>query len=272
MAEGPKETFFDFIIVGGGTAGCVVASRLHQQHPNLSIALIEAGPDASDRPVIEDTRAARLLDDTDLRWKYTTTPQSGLNGRQLPNWGGKLLSGSSAVNYTAWTRGNAANFDSWAKKVEDSRWSWESLLPAFKRSEHWHDTRKDATELHGFDGPVHTKSGDCGFPLRQPLKEGFEYAGFPFNPDINSGDPNGIAPLVITWRGLKRQHASVCYPLDGVHIMLDTLVDRVVMQATADKPRPRAIGVKLAGTGRVLHASKEVVSPSESVSYIMTAC
>ena len=104
-------TQYDYIIVGGGTAGCVVASRLHEALPHLSIALIEAGEDASSDPRVKDPKRAQEMHDTELQWKYTSTPQAHLDGRILPNWGGKLLSGSSAANYTAWTRGHAAEFD-----------------------------------------------------------------------------------------------------------------------------------------------------------------
>lgn len=251
-------TEYDYIIVGGGTAGCVVASRLHEALPHLSIALIEAGKDASNDPRVKDPKRAQEMHDTELQWKYTSTPQAHLDGRTLPNWGGKLLSGSSAANYTAWTRGHAAEFDRWAEMVGDDRWSYKSLLPAFKRSEHWHGSPPDRTaDQHGFGGPIHTQSGDFGYPLREPVRKAFNSVGFKDNPDLNSGDPNGVAPLVLSWRNLERQHASACYPMEGVQVMCNSLVSVILFDEN-----DRAIGVQLAGSGKRLQARKEVVSIS----------
>ncbi|KAI9721173.1 MAG: hypothetical protein M1828_005280 [Chrysothrix sp. TS-e1954] len=259
------KTHYDFIIVGGGTAGCVVASRLVQQHPALSIALIEAGPNASDNPQVQDPRAAPLLHDTDLQWKYTTASQTSLGGRQTPYWGGKLLSGSSGVNYTAWTRGHTADYDRWAGLVKSSSWSYNELLPAFKRSEHHYGDDAQANEQHGFDGPIRTQSGDFGFPLREPMRKGFETAGFAFNSDMNSGDPNGIAPLVVNWHQLQRQSSSICYPMEGIHILPNSVVSKVILEDCDGNTSKKATGVELAGSGKVLHALREVIVSCGSI-------
>lgn len=247
------QTDFDYIIVGGGTAGCVVAARLHEAHPHLSIALIEAGEDATSDPKVQDPRAAQSMNDTDAHWTYTSTEQVHLGGRTLTSLGGRLLSGSSAVNYTGWLRGNAADYDRWAALVGDSRWSYDAMLPAFKRSEHWHDAGAATAHLHGFEGPIRTRTIDCGFPLREPMREAYESIGFPYNHDMNSGDPNGISSMVMSWHELKRQYAAACYPLDGVHILCDTVVSKILLEDN------RATGVEITGEGGQLRARKEVV-------------
>lgn len=161
------------------------------------------------------------------------------------------MSGSSAVNYGAWTRGHAADFDLWSKEVGDSRWSYDGLLPYFKRSEHWHDEKADADQ-HGFSGPIHTSSSGRDYALREPVKEALLSTGLTFNPDMNSGDPNGIAQLVENWHEASRQHAAICYNLKDIHVMTNTVVERVLIEEN------QANGVELTDDQRLM-ASKEVI-------------
>ncbi|MCJ1240095.1 hypothetical protein MMC14_008095 [Varicellaria rhodocarpa] len=99
----------DYIIVGGGLASCVLASRLHGINPSKSIDLLEAGLNEHEDPSIKMPLAAFSLYESDLEYKYKTVPQKHLNNRQVLNYGGKILSGGSAVNYAPWTRGDAAS-------------------------------------------------------------------------------------------------------------------------------------------------------------------
>ena len=155
------------------------------------------------------------------------------------------------MNYGAWTRGHAADFDNWSNEVKDSRWSYSGLLPYFKRSEHWHDDKGDAAQ-HGFSGPIHTSSGGRDYPLREPVKEALVSTGLEFNPDMNSGDPNGVAQLVENWHEASRQHAAICYDLKGVHVLTNTIVERVRLENS------KVTGVELSD-GQLLTASKEVI-------------
>ncbi|KAL8717648.1 MAG: hypothetical protein Q9225_005121 [Loekoesia sp. 1 TL-2023] len=181
---------YDFVIVGGGLSGCVVAARLHEAHPSLSIALLEAGPDESHNPTVLSPVLYPTLHDTPLQYSYQSTPQPQIQGRRIPNWGGRLLSGSSAVNYGAWTRGHAADFDSWSQLVGEPRWSYKGLLPYFKKSEHWHNDAGDVDQ-HGFSGPIYTSSGGRDYALREPVRDALLSTGLAYNPDINGGNPNG---------------------------------------------------------------------------------
>lgn len=161
------------------------------------------------------------------------------------------MSGSSAVNYGAWTRGHAADFDRWSEAVGNPRWSYAGLIPYFKKSEHWHDDQGDAAQ-HGFSGPIHTSSGGRDYALREPVKQALLSIGLPFNPDMNNGSPNGIARLVESWHEGSRQHAAICYDLNGVHVKTDTVVQRVVFE------EKRAIGVEFLD-GERLTAAREVI-------------
>ena len=139
----------------------------------------------------------------------------------------------------------------WSKEVGDSRWSYSGLLPYFKKSEHWHDDKGDAAQ-HGFSGPIHTSSGGRDYALREPIKEALLSTGLNFNPDMNSGDPNGVAQLVENWHDASRQHAAICYNLKDIHVMTDTVVQRVLFEGN------KSTGVELTD-GQCLTASKEVI-------------
>ncbi|MCJ1249371.1 hypothetical protein MMC30_006594 [Trapelia coarctata] len=184
-------------------------------------------------------------------YSYQSTPQPQIEGRTIPNWGGRLLSGSSAVNYGAWTRGHAADFDTWSKEVGDPRWSYSGLLPYFKKSEHWHNDKDDAAQ-HGFSGPIHTSSGGRDYALREPMKEALLSTGLKLNPDMNDGYPNGVTQLVENWHEGSRQHAAICYELQGIHVMTNTVVERVLFEGN------KATGVELTD-GQHFTASKEVI-------------
>ena len=246
----PTRCSFDYVVAGGGLTGCVVASRLCQAHPDLSIAILEAGPDEHNNPLVKNPLGAAALHATPLEWKYKTTPQVHLNHRAMNNWGGKLLSGSSAVKYGAWTRGDAANYDHWAKIVGDTRWSYAGMLPYFRRSEHHHDPTADP-DVHGFEGPIHTTSGRA-YPLREDVYSALLQLGIKHNPNTNSGNPAGVGQFVENWHNVTRQPAGYAYDLSGVEVITGVLVKRVIFE---DKT---ATGVEL-DDGQVITARKEVI-------------
>lgn len=238
-----KVSMTDIIIVGGGTAGVVLASRLHQRKPELSILLIEAGPDVTGHPNIATPAEAALLHFSDLDWKYMTVPQKHLNGAPRYNCAVKGLSGGTTINSGGWIRGDALDYDEWAREVKDERWSYNGLLPYFKRSEKHFDADGDPAQ-HGFDGPIVTasvRSSGRKFPLRDTIFKLWSHLGLQDVPDANNGHPQGITDLVENWKDGKRQIASDTYPLYGVKVLTDTLVHRIIIND--DKV---AVGVELA--------------------------
>ena len=114
----------DFIIVGGGLAGCTVASRLHQNNTSLKILVLEAGIDPKDNPNILTPMGGFALLGSDLDWTYPTAPQPATGDRVHIINSGKGLGGSSLINYGGWIRGDATDYDSWANVVGDARWSY----------------------------------------------------------------------------------------------------------------------------------------------------
>jgi choline dehydrogenase-like flavoprotein len=246
----------DIIIIGGGTAGVVLASRLHERKPELSILLLEAGPDVTGHPHVAIPAEAVSLHFSDLDWKYMTTPQKHLNGKPRYNCAIKGLSGGTIINTGGWIRGDALDYDEWAREVGDERWSYKGLLPYFRRTESHFDADADRTQ-HGFDGPIVTasvRSSGREFPLKNKVLKLRSHLGLQQIPDANSGKPQGIANLVENWKNGKRQIASVAYPLEGVKVLTNALVRRVIIEDRV------AIGVELAnGEKHMIRLGGQVV-------------
>lgn len=255
-----NHTTFDYIVVGGGLAGCTLASRLHESDPTLEVLLIEAGSDVSNHPITSTPMACFASHGSDLDYNYQTTPQEHLDGRSLYQAAGKALSGGTAINYGTWTRGSAFDYDRWSQLVDDARWSYAGLLPYFRKTEACFSPDVNKQE-HGTDGPIHTACMSASsksriYPLRQPLLKAWNKLGLKRIDDANSGNPLGVAELVENWRDGKRQLASQAYNLDGVQVRTTTTVKQVLVAEKKDGPS--AIGVKLLD-GTCLIARREVI-------------
>ena len=155
-------------------------------------------------------------------------------------------------NYAAWTRGDRADYDLWGNLVNDKRWSYNGLLPFFKKTENHHDPKADPHQ-HGFHGPMHsTPALDRTYPLTQNLKEAYLSTGVKEIPDHNGGDNKGLAPHVENWYKGKRQPAGKAYGLDGIEVRNNSIVKRVMFE---DK---KAVGAELI-TGEIIQAKREVI-------------
>ncbi|CAN9132804.1 unnamed protein product [Alternaria alternata] len=241
-------TMADVIIVGGGIAGTVIASRLQERKPSLSIVVIEAGADPAGNPYVTDPAAAANLHFSEFDYNYLTTPQEHLDGNPKRNVGFKGLGGGSVINTGGWIRGDAQDYDEWARDVGDSRWSYEGLLPYFKRTEKHFDPDADPSQ-HGHDGLMHTASVSSSgrqFPLRQRVLKLWSNLGIPHIHDLNDGRPQGISDLVENFEDGKRQMTQSVFPLEGVKVLTSTLVRRVLFDDAKI-----AVGVELANGQRI---------------------
>ncbi|KAI4852799.1 choline dehydrogenase [Aureobasidium sp. EXF-8845] len=199
----PLNSFeYDYIIVGGGTAGCVLANRL-SANPSISVALVEAGPTVfNDSRVLIPSPAGPAWG-TELDWNYTTIPQKYVNGSVLTYHAGRDVGGTSTINGMVYLRPTAAEIDSWPA-LGDTGLSWDSLLPYFKKSEHFQlptdprpRTLAEASyepDVHGFVGPVKLGWGNDLDPgtFGQALNITWQSLGFPWNVDPNSGNNTGL--------------------------------------------------------------------------------
>ena len=241
---------FDYLIAGGGTAGCTLASRLSLA--GYSVALFEAGPEDYSEKVMAPLTAP-TLHGTTLEYNYTTVKQPHLLNRELPNFGGRVLGGSSTVNYGNWTRCHSADYDAWADLVGDKRWSYEGLKKYFLVNECCQDEAVSKVE-HGFEGPMHTAMSKRGYPLREVLGNALSASGLVFNADANAGNPLGYATLTENWRIGKRQPAGLAYDLSKTSVFLEATVKRIVL----NEKTKLATGIELVD-GRTFLAQKEVL-------------
>ncbi|KAI1503052.1 GMC oxidoreductase [Biscogniauxia marginata] len=249
---------WDYIIAGGGLAGCVLANRLAQYQSSARILVIEAGPDVSGNKDILQYNSLNFIGGK-FDWGYKTVPQKHYDGRQVDLPSGRAVGGGSVINGCGWFRGSKADFDSWAEVVDDNRWSYEGQLPYFKMTERWYNGEN--AENHGQDGRLQIESPSSTkriYPLAGVTEQAWEEVGvhkLPGN-DMNAGENLGFGELNENRSHGARQIAPFAYPLDGegITVLADTLVGSVLVDTNDGV---RATGVRLAD-GIEIH-SKAVI-------------
>lgn len=176
---------FDFVIVGAGSAGCVLASRLSEDE-TCRVLLLEAGGEAND-PLVAAPGAAKMFWDSEIDWAFRSEPQPHLNGRRILLNRGKCIGGSGAINWCAYVRGNRGDYDRWAQ-IGCTGWGYDDVLPYFRKSERnaVHDD-----EWHGTDGPLHVGEFNGRHALHEMYFEALEDLGVPRNPDLNGAEQLG---------------------------------------------------------------------------------
>ncbi|KAF3055887.1 Pyranose dehydrogenase 3 [Daldinia childiae] len=241
-----KETTWDYILVGGGLSASVVSHRLFEFNPKLKILVVEAGPNANDRPDIVWPNSTNLMGG-DFDWKYKTVQQPHLNGRQIDLPSGKALGGGTTINNNGWVRGDRVDYDLWGSKVNDARWSYDGLLPFMKKSENFQGENINKQQ-RGTDGPSFIQSvisTNRQFPLRNHALQSWAEIGVEALPglDANAGNAIGVGDLQENKVNGRREIASAVYSLDGVAVLTETLVEKVLTNKTAEDIS--AVGIKL---------------------------
>ncbi len=253
---------FDFIVVGAGSAGCVVAERL-SANGRFSVLVLEAG--GSDRRFFVQMPLGygKTFFDPAVNWNYQAEPDPGLAGN-ADHWPrGKLLGGSSSINAMVWVRGNPADFDEW-RDAGNPGWGYDDLLPVFKAIE---DNEAGADRWRGTGGPLHVT--DCSaavHPLTRRYLEAGRQAGLPLNPDFNGAAQDGVGIYQITTRDGRRMSAARAFlrpamARPNVRVETGALVTRILFDGR------RAIGVEYATAAgpRTAHAGREVIVSGGSV-------
>ncbi|KAF4454280.1 GMC oxidoreductase [Fusarium albosuccineum] len=222
---------WDYIVVGGGLAGSVVSNRLLEQDSSLNILLVEAGINANDRQdIVWPNSTNGQFGEFD--WAYSSEPQANLNNRVLASNSGKGLGGGTLINGAFWVRGHTVEYNEWADLVDDQRWSFQGQLPYMRKTEAFFTDDTDL-EQHGLNGNVKIQSRTStnrSFPMREPLLESWDVLGVTQLPrlDGNAGQPVGIAEAQENRNQGRRQQTSLVYSLDGITVLTETLVSKVI--------------------------------------------
>jgi choline dehydrogenase-like flavoprotein len=242
---------YDYVIVGAGSAGCVLANRLSED-PDVRVLLLEAGPPDTNEN-IHVPLGYLQLGSTEVDWAYHSAPEAHCGGRRIPLPRGKTLGGSSSINAMVYIRGNSADYDAWGVPG----WAWADLLPYFIKSE---DNERGASELHGVGGPLAVSEERSHNRMSRAFVEAGVEAGLTRNEDFNGPSQDGVGLYQVTQRGGMRASAAVCYlhPVaerPNLTVMPYMHAHRVLFEGT------RAVGVVAAQLGNLqeLRAEREVI-------------
>lgn len=245
---------YDYIIVGAGSAGCVLAARLSEDE-NTRVLLIEAGP-ADDAQEIHVPAAFSKLFQTKYDWSYLSACEPGLDGRRrfLPR--GRMLGGSSSMNAMIYIRGNRRDYDAWAAAGAE-QWSWDDVLPYFLRAE---DFRGKKSPWHGTGGPLTVSEGRSRHPLMAAYVAAAQEAGHAFTADFNGPEQDGVGYYHLTQRDGMRCSTAVAYLRPALaRPNLEVLTGARCTRILFDGERASGVELERGGELQQWHAEREVV-------------
>ncbi len=249
------EGSFDYIVVGAGSAGCVLANRLTASGQHR-VLLIEAGGEDRNLWIHVPIGYARLFADPRNNWLYSSEPEPELGGRSIIQPRGKVLGGSSSINGLLYIRGQAEDFNHW-RQLGNAGWSFEDVLPYFKRAE---DQERGADELHGAGGPLSVRDVSEGHPLCEAFIEACEQTGIPRTDDFNGASQEGSGYFQLTTRNGRRWSTARGYlkparRRPNLAVVSNALTTRILFDGR------RAVGVEYRkdGATHTARANAEVI-------------
>ncbi|UWU15351.1 GMC family oxidoreductase N-terminal domain-containing protein [Rhizobium sullae] len=252
---------YDYIITGGGPAGCVLANRLTED-PDVKVLLLEAG--GSDwSPLFHMPAGFAKMTKGVASWGWETVPQKHMKGRVLRYTQAKVIGGGSSINAQLYTRGNAADYDLWASEDGCEGWDYRSVLPYFKRCE---DNERFADDYHSYGGPLGVSMPVSTLPICDAYIRAGQELGIPYNQDFNGRQQAGVGFYQLTQRNRRRSSASLGYlsPIrdrTNLTIRMNARVARIVIEGT------RAVGVEVVGRNgiEIIRAEREVLVSSGAI-------
>ncbi|MCW8863974.1 MAG: choline dehydrogenase [Colwellia sp.] len=247
---------FDFIIIGAGSAGCVLADKL-SACGNYQICLLEAGPKDNHWSIHMPLGVIELMKDKVLNWQFNSAPEATQNNRQIFNPRGKTLGGSSSVNAMLYVRGQKEDYDHWAA-LGNEGWSFNDVLPYFKSTQH---QERGKSDLHGIDGPLNVADSCSKPPVHDDFILSAKQAGFPLNDDFNGKEQEGVGYYQVTQ--INGQRCSAAKAFLTPHLArpnLTVITDAHVQKLLIDENKV-ATGVRYKTKGKChnIFAKKEVL-------------
>jgi choline dehydrogenase len=246
---------YDYIIVGAGSAGCVLANRLSAD-PTTKVLLLEAGGRDTNPFIHMPAGYVALMRGGWIDWGYHTEPQKQLNNRKLFWPRGKVLGGSSSVNAMVYVRGCHSDYDNW-RQLGNAGWSYTDCLPYFRKAETY---ERGADDFHGSDGPLRVSRPSVKSALSKAWIEAGQQAGYPYNDDFNGTTQEGFGPLDATISSARRASAAVCYlkpalPRPNLTVITKAQTSRILFEGN------RAVGVEYVQDKQVhqIRAEREVI-------------
>lgn len=247
---------FDYLVVGAGTAGCVLAARLSENRAN-AVCLLEAGGEDSHPFIHVPAAVAAAIGRPSLNWRFMTVPQPALDNRRIPLPRGRVIGGSGSINGMVYFRGHPRDFDDWAA-MGNPGWSHRDVLPYFIRSES--NDSYPGSPWHGCDGPIRVSHVPRPNPMIPAFLEAMRSAGFKRCEDFNGPDPEGYGLRQGTIRDGRRDSTAVAYLRPArTRVNLEVLTDSLVRRVLLENGRTVGVEVERAGQSRQLHARREVV-------------
>ena len=245
---------YDYVIVGAGSAGCVLAARLSED-PDVKVALIEAGGQDS-RPEIAMPIAFPMLLKSSVDWDLLGEAEPGLGGRRLFLPRGRVIGGSGSINAMIYVRGNRADYDGWAAGGAEG-WSYDDALPYFKRSE---DNERGADPFHGVGGPMSVSDSRAMSPLIEAMIEASVLAGHRHNPDFNGAEQEGVGRFQLTQRDGRRCSTAAAFLHPAAERPnLDVITDGMALKIVFDGARAAGVEIALRGKTEQIRADRELI-------------